>query len=383
MFSRTEFERRVACLRTEMARHDVDAMIVDHTEFMAWLSGYLVSETLYRGMIVPREGEPWIILRKIDEDACRRTSWIGNVVGFGDSEDPVGVFADVLRKQGLAHGRIGADFNSYGFTAAVKERYEALLPGIRFTSLLGISDRLRTSKSQAEIDVLARAAAIADDTMADIANAMKTGESARSAYALAASQFVLRGADSGDVGPIVKAHADYEAVHGGLTADPLDDGDILNVELIPRVAGYSSRLIRPICVGRPSASMERAAERLIAIQDQQLAAIRPGRAARDIDAILRDRVLEQGLRSPFTNVSGYTLGIYGRTQRIADFSYSFHPEATWTVEEGMVLHMCVFGQRLGFSETVVVTPEGAQRLTRTPRRILAAGERLPIAGPVA
>ena len=370
MFTKAEFEARLERLRNEMARHDVAAMIVDHTELMAWLSGYIVSETLYRGMIVPESGEPWIILRKIDEDACRRTSWIGNVIGFGDSEDSVEIFANLLRDLKLNEKRIGADFNSYGFTAAVHQRFTELLPQASFVNMCGASDQLRIIKSEEEIEHFRRVALIADDTMNYLASSLDSEDSSRSAYAKAASRMVLLGADSGDAGPIVKSDPSFEAVHGGLSCDPLRAGGLLNVELIPRVAGYSARLIRPMHVGKPSADLHQAAKRLIELQDRQIAAIRPGCSAGEVDSILRDPMIEEGLRDPFTNVTGYTLGIYGRTQRIADFSYSLHPKASWVIEPGMVLHMCVFGQRLGFSETIVVTENGSECLTSVPRRIL-------------
>ena len=116
-----------------------------------------------------------------------------------------------------------------------------------------------------------------------------------------------------------------------------------------------------------------AAERLVALQDRQIDAMRPGADARMADALLRDAVLAEGLRDVYTNTSGYILGIYGWTPRVSDFTCNFHPGCDWALEAGMVFHMVTSAQGLGFGETVAVTADGPRRLTRTPRTILAAG----------
>jgi Xaa-Pro dipeptidase len=126
-------------------------------------------------------------------------------------------------------------------------------------------------------------------------------------------------------------------------------------------------------IGEPNAARSNAAERLVALQDRQIEAMVAGADARTVDAVLRDAVLAEGLREVYTNTSGYTLGLYGWTPRVSDFTYNFHPGSNWALEEGMVLHMVTSAQGLGFSETVAVTAAGPKRLTQTPRTVLVAG----------
>jgi Xaa-Pro dipeptidase len=227
-------------------------------------------------------------------------------------------------------------------------------------------------KSTTEIAILSQAAAIADATMMDLCAMAYPGLTARQAAAAAAASFLTRGADTGETGPIVPGVGDQEFLHGAMTSDALNDGDILHVELVPKVRNYSARLMRPILIGQDRRGLRLISERLLALQDRQIAAMKPDAVARDIDALLRDAVLSEGLRPHYDNVSGYTLGLYGRTPRSSDFSRTFLPSAKWRLEEGMVFHMYVSAQGLGFSETVVVTPRGGRRLTQTPRRMLSA-----------
>ena len=56
MFEVGEFRRRVAEARAAMAAFGADLLLVDHGELLAWLTGYTVSETMYRAALLPREG---------------------------------------------------------------------------------------------------------------------------------------------------------------------------------------------------------------------------------------------------------------------------------------------------------------------------------------
>src|SRR5262245_46044599 len=101
-----------------MVTADVDLLLVDHAELLAWLTGHTVSETMYRAALLPREAAGWLVLRELDTVPCRAASWFDDIVGFADSADPVTVIAAEIARRGYASRRIGADFCSYGFTAS-------------------------------------------------------------------------------------------------------------------------------------------------------------------------------------------------------------------------------------------------------------------------
>jgi Xaa-Pro aminopeptidase len=136
------------------------------------------------------------------------------------------------------------------------------------------------------------------------------------------------------------------------------------------VAGYSARLMRCAVVGGARPELECAFAALVELQDRQIAAMRPGALAGDVDAILRDGILSSRLRESFDNISGYTLGFYAAAgPRTSDFTRIFHPGAGWRIEPGMVLHMYASAAGASISETVHVQSDGPRRLTQTPRRL--------------
>jgi Xaa-Pro dipeptidase len=372
MFTRAEFDRRIVCTRAAMASAGVDLLLVDSGELLAWLTGYTVSETMYRAAFLPRKGDAWFTLRALDEAPCREKSWISDVVGYADTDEAQVAVTASIKERGFAGARIGLDTSSYSMSAATFTRLSALLPEVRFVPIPGVSDSLRWVKSEAEIAVLAEAGAIADMAMQEISRQARPGMTTRDAAAIASGVFVRQGADTGEVGPVVRAAGSHEFLHGVFKTETIEEGDILHVELIPRVGNYGARLMRPIMVGTPSALLQATAKALVALQDRQIAAMKPGAVARDVDAVMRLGALQAGLRPTYENVTAYTLGLYTRTPRTSDFSRVFLPTSDWTLEEGMVFHLYATAQGLAFSETVAVGKNGGVRLTNSRRDILKA-----------
>ena len=81
-----------------------------------------------------------------------------------------------------------------------------------------------------------------------------------------------------------------------------------------------------------------------------------------------------GLRTRYDNITGYTLGFYHRAgTRTSDFTRIFGPNVDYALESGMVFHVYAAAQGLACSETVLVTPQGGQRLTLLERKLFVAG----------
>lgn len=356
-------------LRQSMGQSGADVMLIDHGELLAWLTGFTVSETLYRACLVPQQGEPWMVLRQLDEEPCRATSGLEQIVGYDDSEDPWQKVAESLKIRGYADCRLGVDFTSYGMTVFTWRQLSRHLPAVKWVAMDGVSDRLRSVKFPQELARLQQAAEIADSAMREIAQQVSCGWRVRDVAALAAHHFLQQGADTGETGPIVCAKGDNGFLHASGHEHQLQPNDLLHVELIPKVDHYSARLMRPFAMGHSSEQQQALAEQLVNVQDRQLAMMKPGATARDVDAVVRDAVLAAGWRENYPNITGYALGLYTRTPRPSDFSTCFTPTADWLLEENMVFHMYLSAQSLAFSESVVVTPSGGQRLSQLPRQL--------------
>jgi len=368
VFSRAEYQDRLRAVRREMAARRLDLLIVDETEHLAYLAGWHASGSRYHGCLVPADGEPVMVFRSLDEPAFLERSWLQERVCFADTEDPVDVIARTVVAHGWGATRIGIETDSHYLTVETSETLRRALPRATFVPFPTVLRELRLRKSPREIEYLSQAAAIADQAMREAVAAVGEGVSERAAAIAASTAFLRLGADTGRTGPITAGRRSG-TLHGLLGDHRLSRGDLLHMELVPSVNGYSARLMRPTAIGPPSAEKLHTAEQLIAIQDEQIAAMKPGAVAQDVDRLCRARVLAAGLRERYDNFTGYTLGYYGATHppRTSDFTRAFLPTAEWVLEPGMVFHMYTGAQGMSFSETVLVTDSGAERLTRLER----------------
>lgn len=372
IFSAAEFAGRVARLRDRMREAAVDVALFDEIEAMTWLTGYGNSENRWRCVGIPLEGEPFFLIRALDATPCRQRSWIEDVPTFRDWQEPMPVLREALARRGLARARIGLDYNWYCMPLARFARMQAALPRAQFVDIGDIVWQLRLIKSPAEIALLRQVAGIADEALRRSAAVCRVGVNQREAARVAMDAFMELGADPGPPGPITAGRG-WDFLHGHLEDTALRDGDIVHIELTPRIAGYSARTMRCVAVGAPAPGLMEAGLRLAAIQDRQIAAMRPGAVAREVDAILRDDVLHEGLRDSYENITGYTLGLYAPAgPRTSDFTRIFHPEAAWAIEPGMVFHMYASAGGASLSETVLVTGTGSELLTALPRAVLTS-----------
>ncbi|MHC2620442.1 Xaa-Pro aminopeptidase [Bradyrhizobium huanghuaihaiense] len=369
LFPIDEYNARVKRVREQMAARNLDVLIIDQSEFLAYLTGFLISENMYRACLLPRDGEPVMILRAVDLGPFSDSSWLQRSVAFTDWEDPIKVLADTVRSLGCATGRVGLDEDSYCMPLSRFKHLSAQLPDAKFVDFSGVMALLRARKSAREIAVLRRAAGIGDLGIDAALKAAGEGRSARDAAAAVYQVFMQEGADAARAG-IITAGVGNAFLHGGLTNQPLAKGDVLHMELLPYIDGYSARLMRSAVIGEIDPRRSQLARRLIEIQNRQFEAMKPGTAAADIDALARDTMLAEGLRPDYPNITGYSLGCYpAHTPRTSDFSRVFLPNVDWTLEEGMVFHMYVSADGIALSETVLVTEAGHECLTRAPRQV--------------
>ena len=372
VFSRAEYEGRLRAVRHEMAARRIDVLLVDETEHLAYLAGWHASGSRYHGCLVPSDGDPVMVFRQLDEPAFLERSWLRDYVCFPDTEDPVEAVVRTIIARGWGAARLGVETDSHYLTVQIYEALRRALPRATLADFATVLRELRLRKSPREIEYLQQASRIADQAMRDAVGAVGEGLSEREAAIAASGAFLRLGADTARTGPIT-AGGRSGTLHGLLGNHRLRRGDLLHMELVPSVNGYSARLMRPTVIGPPSTEQADTAAQLIEIQDDQIAAMKPGAVARDVDRVCRTRVLGAGLRESYDNFTGYTLGYYGATHppRTSDFTRTFVPTAGWVLEPGMVFHMYTGARGMAFSETVLVTDAGAERLTRLERRLFA------------
>jgi Xaa-Pro dipeptidase len=357
-FSTDEFQRRLTATRQAMARREVDVLLLDQQEHVAYITGYAPPTTRYQVCLVPLEGDPVLLVRPLDEPKVHAQSWLQNYRAYPDTQESMDALAGLIGDQGWTGARLGMEKDGLAMTVEQYETLGALLPDVQLVNVSGMLPAIRACKSAEEVALHRQAAEIADAATMAAIEAIWNGGNERDALVAANVTVLKMGGEEGHVALI--------RISPPASGD--DGGRIIFVETIPHLKGYNSRNIRSAILGPASDGQRETARDLIAIQDAQIAAMKPGARASDVDALCREAVLAAGMRPTYDGVTGHTLGFTG-ARRSTDLSLAFLPTSDWLLEEGMVFHMFTRGRGIAIGDTVHVTAQGPERLTGLERAL--------------
>ena len=109
-FPKEEYDRRIAALRVLMTKRGVDLLLVTGPENIFYLCGQQTpGYYTFQCLSVPVEGEPFHTLRNLEVINCRANTFLADLTGYDDSENPAEVLARaVAALPGAGGGEGGA-----------------------------------------------------------------------------------------------------------------------------------------------------------------------------------------------------------------------------------------------------------------------------------
>ena len=233
-------------------------------------------------------------------------------------------------------------------------------------------DRLLMHKLDSEIAATRRAAKLADEGYTVFRDAARVGRADYELIAEIEAFFRAHGVDHnfqiiGVGGAEVRGMAPPSGKR-------LKRGDLVTTELTPCVDGYYAQICRTLVMG-PANAEQRAAHALwCESMEAGIAVVRDGVTAADIARAENDVFRRHGLgdytSSEYTRVRGHGLGLF------VDTKPHILEDVTTRIDAGMTLivHPNTYHPVVGYmvlGDSVVVTNEGCEVLTATPRELFS------------
>lgn len=290
IFPPEEYAERLRRAKQAFAQHNVDAILIlagrnwyrDHA--IRYLTGYDCGESPTL-LFLPMQGSSTLIVGTRDD--AERAADLAFVSQIRSADDAVAVVLGLLGTQ-TKRGRLGvAGGECMGFTALdVFPRHlgEALREHCPLLDLVDVGGTLltiRAVRSEREIAVLREAARVSDIGAKAFFATMRAGISERDLWS--EIWYAMQSAGADDVhmslccGPrSFWPHPPSDAVFA--------PGDIVSVELSPRVAGYFSQCNRMCFVGVDNREWRELSRLAVKALEIGVAAMRPGVIAREVVA---------------------------------------------------------------------------------------------------
>jgi Xaa-Pro aminopeptidase len=377
-FPNEEYEERIARLREVLVQEELDCLLVFGTTADPANVRYLTNfDDLYGGetvVVVPLDGDVVLVTNAVMHGEPMHSGvpqvWPQDVRAAAAPRTVTGraravTVADHVRSVIAALGREAV----IGLEGDWREELLVeldLVDAARVRPRLRLVHFLRTFKSPREVDLLRKAAALADDA---VTAAMTTVKAGVSEYELAAvaNEAMFRGGAEHPAFPLSLVAGPRAGLKHLPPSDyRVKDGDLVFIDVGARYMGYLSDCSRETVCGGPTSEQLRFMETQATIVEAVAAAIKPGCVIGDAAAIAHDLAGDAGYEE-YLYFRGHGVGT-GFTELPA-----LAPGNPATFEAGMVFALEPMLVRLDFGtacweDVWHVTESGVERLNRsTPR----------------
>lgn len=361
-------QARLATLRETLG---VDALIVSSPPNTQYLSGCLIlTQRLLPdrlALVVSGSGGEAFVVCDIEERQARADSRIEDIRGYTEFVvSPMAVGASVLEEFDAASGAVG--FEARHLTAHFYEELRRLVPRAQLIAIDESLSRLRAIKNSSEIQLLSRSFQ-ATDRAIGTAYGEATAEASTSLIADRMKQGLLEnGADEVAFMVIGGGNSTLQG-HPEPDANPLKPGDPLRVDFGGSFHGYHTDLARSAFFRQATQKHCDVYQRLWLALEQMIESVRPGLEARQVYALGKKAMTDNGLTPKETN-GVWELPHVGHGIGLALHEFPMlEPSETALLEPGMVLclelmHTEPGSYRLHMEDAVVVTEGGAEIVSR-------------------
>lgn len=250
--------------------------------------------------------------------------------------------------------------------------YEKKFPEFEFLKGNELSDsilKLRTVKTDDEIEKIRHAQRIAEKAFDNVLNFIKPGVVERE-ISLCLDEYMLRnGAEALSFETIALAGKNTSMPHGAPSDCKVKSGDFVLMDFGAVYDGYHSDMTRTICVGKPDEKMEKVYNIVLEAQLKALDTVKEGITGEELDKSARDVIKAAGFADAFGHSLGHGVGMEIHEAPTASEKSETVLEKNMivTVEPGIYLPN-EFGVRI--EDFVAVTENSCDNLTKCPKNLI-------------
>jgi len=346
---------RLSRLQKQMAHAGVDVVAIAPTANMRYLLGFApLADERPCALLVSRDDIRMMVPELNADQVEARTGVTG--IRWTDAAGPRQALAEALGELGITPGGVLAADDAMRADALLLLQ-EIVSP--KKTMAAGeLMAALRMRKSEAELEVMARAAAMADAALMAGADVCRPGVTEREVAEQIATSFRSQGADQVDF-TIVGSGPNGAFPHHEFSDRRLEAGDMVIIDLGATLNGYHSDVTRVVHLGEPSAEERAIYELVLEANRRGRQAAVAGAYARDVDRAARKVIEEAGYGPQFIHRTGHGMGleVHEPPWITSESNTVLEPGMVFSVEPGIYLPGR-FGVRI---EDIVVVTEGESR----------------------
>jgi Xaa-Pro aminopeptidase len=378
-----EFGQRVETIQAELARRDLDALIVFANEGephnVRYLADYWPAFES-AGVLIPVEGEAVLLIGPESLTYARsrsRLCKIRRLLAYRESAEPEypGVqlpsFADVIEE--VCGGRTVRRLGMAGTAITPIPVYEGVRAAVaKWRGELVRADeiltKMRQLKSENEIACLREAFRISALALQAVLQEMRPGMTELQVCGIAQREIYARGAEYEGHPLYVLGGSHSSHAIGRPSHEPLQRGQVIQLDIGARVAGYSSSIGRAVSFGAVPGPVRAMMQAALDAEKKTIELMRAGVAASWVAQQVQNYVHDLGFGNALLYGACHGIGLMECENPWMETSSHYDLVENMTFQVDSFLHTDEYGVR--FEDGVRVTQDGVEEFPTLKREII-------------
>ncbi len=349
-------KKRIESLREKFTLDSLDAILITSYENYRYFSGFTGSNC---ALIITKNECFALTDGRYDIQIREQTSGFGITVITRPMHEHI---AELL----ASGARVG--FETHKMTDFELRKLKEAAPNVEFVPCPDYGEEIRSIKDKGEIDAIARAVRCSDLAFEAIIGKLHRGMTEREAAALLEYEMARRGSRA----PAFETIA-ASGIRGAMPhAEPQDieipDNCLMTFDFGATVDGYMSDITRTIHIGDPKRELCDLWELVFEVQQKCISEARAGMTCRELDEYQHSLFEARGMDKYIMHSLGHGVGLaIHEAPTVSKRSETVLSEnMIITIEPGLYIKD-IGGVRI--EDTVLITRDGAQAITRAPHRV--------------
>lgn len=336
----------------------LDCLVVEHLPNLRYLTGFSGST----GLLVVTRDQGWLICDSRYTLQARQEAVGLTIVEHGQRHEAL---ARLCNEQGWQ--RIG--FEATHCLVSTQQELEKLLSGLMLVALPADLDQIRDRKDQFELETLANVACLASQALQSVLPLVRPGLTEADLALELEIAMRRRGAEGRGFDFIVASGERGAMPHGRASTKQIQSGELVTIDFGAVLNGYHSDETVTIGVGKLDQRQQQIYALVLEAHDRAIAAVRPGISCKELDAVARNYICDQGFGDFFGHGLGHGVGLEIHEQP------ALSPRSKAVLDEGMVvtiepgIYIPGWGG-VRIEDTVAVTGNGCRLLTGVPKNLI-------------
>ena len=289
---------RVKVIQEAVQKEGLDALLITSSYNLRYASGFTGSAGL---SVVTKDKAYFITDFRYTEQAAEQAVGFEVIKHAGNPYDDV---EKIIQDEKLANIGFEKDFVTFATYEMIEKKLTAELKPVS-----GLVEALREIKEDAEVEIIQEAIKITEYAYEEILKFIKPGVT--EIEVANKLDFLMRekGATSVSFDTIVASGKRSAMPHGVASEKEIEQGDMITIDFGCYYKGYVSDMTRTFSLGDPGEELKKIHQIVLNANLKVTEAAKPGITAKELDAIARDYITEQGYGEAFGHSTGHGIGL--------------------------------------------------------------------------